>query len=110
MGNVMNQVTEVSFWYYNMFIIMVFVCGLYYVMATRNLIRVLIGMELLTKAVTLLLILAGYVTKHMALAQALVINLIVVEVVVIAVSAGIVLCVHKNTGSLDAGAVKNLKG
>ena len=38
------------------------VAGLYCMLVTRNLIRALIGVEILTKAVTLLIILAGYVT------------------------------------------------
>jgi multisubunit Na+/H+ antiporter MnhC subunit len=95
---------------FSLFIVMVFACGLYYMIVTRNFIKVLIGMELLTKAVTLMIIIVGYVTKNMALAQALVINLIVVEVVVIAVAAGIVLSIHRHTDNLDVRELRNLKG
>ena len=91
-------------------IIALFIAGLYCILVTRNLMRVLIGLELLTKAVTLLLIAAGYATGRMALAQSLVITLIVIEVVVIAVMAGVILSIYRNAGSLDAGNVKNLKG
>ena len=72
------------------FIIMVLIAGLYCILVTRNLMRVIIGLELLTKAVTLLIIVAGYVTGHIALAQSLVITLIIIEVVVIAVAAGVI--------------------
>lgn len=91
-------------------IIMLFIAGLYCILVTRNLMRVLIGLELLTKAVTLLLIVAGYVTGRMALAQAVVITLIVIEVVVIAVMAGVILSIYRHTGSLDASNLKSLKG
>ncbi len=91
-------------------IIMLFIAGLYCILVTRNLMRVLIGLELLTKAVTLLLIVAGYVTGRVALAQAIVITLIVIEVVVIAVMAGVILSIYRHTGSLDAQNVKTLKG
>jgi len=91
-------------------IIMLFIAGLYCILVTRNLMRVLIGLELLTKAVTLLLIVAGYVTNRGALAQAIVITLIVIEVVVIAVMAGVILSIYRHTGSLDAQNVKTLKG
>ena len=91
-------------------IIILFIIGLYCVLVTRNLMRVLIGLELLTKAVTLLLIVAGYATGREALAQAIVITLIVIEVVVIAVMAGVILSIYRHTGSLDASNIKSLKG
>lgn len=87
-----------------------FTAGLYCLLVSRNLIRILIGMELLTKAVTLLLVLAGAVTSRMALAQALVITLIVVEVVAITVAAGIVIGAYRQNGSLDVKRLTELKG
>lgn len=95
---------------YGFYIIMVFIAGLYLILVTKNLMRVLIGLELLTKGVTLLLIAAGYVTGRMALAQAVVITLIIIEVVVIAVMAGVMLSIYRHTGSLDASNLKSLKG
>ena len=95
---------------YGFFVIMLFIAGLYCILVTRNLMRVLIGLELLTKGVTLLLILVGYMTGRVALAQAVVITLIVIEVVVMAVMAGVILSIYRHTGSLDASGVKNLKG
>lgn len=86
------------------------VTGFYCIMVTRNLIRILIGLEILTKAVTLLIIVAGYVTGRIALAQSLAITLIVIEVVVIAIAAGVVLNVHRNSASLDIRKLENLKG
>ena len=91
-------------------IIMLFIAGLYCILVTRNLMRVLIGIELLMKAVTLLLIVAGYTAGRTALSQAIVITLIVIEVVVMAVMAGVILSIYRHTGSLDAGNLKNLKG
>jgi NADH:ubiquinone oxidoreductase subunit K len=67
-------------------------------------------LELLTKAVTLLLIVAGYAVGKTALAQTIVITLIMIEVVVIAVMAGVILSIYRHTGSLDASSVKSLKG
>ena len=75
--------------------------GIYCVIATRNLIRVLIALELLNKAATLLMALAGAVSGKMALAQSYIIALIIIEVVVTAVGAGIVIAVHARDGSLD---------
>ena len=91
-------------------IILVFIAGLYCLIATANLIRAMIGLELLTKAVTLFIILAGYVTSRTGLAQAVTIMLIVIEVVVIAVSVGIILCVFRHNKSVDVKMLRNVKG
>lgn len=98
------------FWVYNVFIVMLFVIGFYCLLVTHNLIRALIGLELLIKAVTLLFITTGYFTGHTALVQAFVITLIIIEVVVIAIAGGVVLGVHRHNDSLDLTKLRNLKG
>jgi len=98
------------FWFFGLSIIMLFVIGLYYVLVTYNLIRVLIGLEIIVKAVTLLLVVAGYMTKHVAQMQSLVITLIVVEAVLITVAIGVVLGLHGKNDSLDVRKTRNLKG
>jgi NADH:ubiquinone oxidoreductase subunit K len=90
------------FWPFGLFVIMLFIIGIYCILITFNLIRALLGVEILIKAVTLLIIIAGYVSGHTALAQAIVITLIVVEAVSIAVAVGIVLGIHGHNNSLDA--------
>jgi len=89
---------------------MLFVMGFYCIFFTFNLVRALIGVELLIKAVTLLIITAGYVTGRMSLAQAIVITLIVVEVVFIVVATGVVIGLHRHNGTLDTRKLRNLKG
>ena len=91
-------------------IILLFICGAYCLIVTRNMIRAIIGIELLIKAVTLLIIFAGNTTGRAALAQGLVITIIVIEVVVAATAAGIALCVFRHTDSLDVRSLRNLKG
>ena len=98
------------FWPCSIFIIVLFIIGVYCMLASYNLIRVLIGLELVIKAVTLLFVLAGYVSGHLALTQALVITLIVVEVVLIAIAVGVVLGIHSHNGSLDVREIRKLKG
>ncbi len=91
-------------------IALVAIAGVYCLVMTRNFIRVLIGLELMTKAATLLIIVAGLAANRMALAQSLAITLIVVEVVVVSVAAGIVLSVFRLDESLDIRKSRNLKG
>ena len=92
------------------FIVMLFVCGLYCILVTRNMIRAVIGLELMIKAVTLLFIAVGYVTGQTALAQAFVITIIVIEVIVAVVAGGIALRVFRHNDSLDTRALTRLKG
>lgn len=95
---------------FSIFVIILFVIGLYCIMASYNLIRVLIGVELLIKAVTLLIVICGYVTNYLALMQSLIITMIVIEAVFMTVAVGIVLGIHRKNDSLDARSIRNLKG
>lgn len=97
-------------WPFCVFIIMLFVIGIYCMLVSYNLVRALIGIEILIKAVTLLLIIVGYVTNHIALAQSLVITLIVIEAVIVTVAVGVILGIHTHNNSLDVRKVRNLKG
>jgi multisubunit Na+/H+ antiporter MnhC subunit len=90
--------------------VLILLIGLYCVIATRNLIRAVIGLVLLTKSVTLLLIIAGNMVRQTALAQAMVITVIVVEVVIISVAVGIILRLYQQNRSLDTTMLRNLKG
>ena len=92
------------------FAILLAAAALYCLLVSRNLIRVLIGMELLIKAVTLLLAAAGYASGRTALAQAFIITAIVVEVVVLVVAAGIVVNAYRHNRTLDVRTLRELKG
>lgn len=98
------------FWISALFFGLLSLAALYCILVSGNLVRILIGVELLTKAVTLLLVTSGFVTSRTALAQALVITLILVEVVVIAVAAGIIIASFRRTASIGVRNLSTLKG
>ena len=98
------------FWVFSIAIALVMIAGFYCLLLTFNLIRALIGLELLTKGMTLFIILAGYLTGHTGLAQAMAITLIVIEVVVIVVAVGVVLGIYRHNRSIDARLIRNIKG
>lgn len=91
-------------------VVLMLVVGFYSLIMTRNLIRIMISLEILTKSVTLFLIVAGYQAGKMALGQTFAITLIIIEVVILVIIAGIVLGIFRHNGSLDAGKLNNLKG
>jgi multisubunit Na+/H+ antiporter MnhC subunit len=109
MGSDISQLSH-FFWIFCIGIALVMIAGFICLLATYNLIRALIGLELLTKGVTLFIILAGYITGHTGLAQAMAITLIIIEVVIIVVAVGIVLCVYRHTQSIDVRMLRNIKG
>ncbi len=90
--------------------VLVLVAGLYSIMVSKDLIRTLIGVEILAKSVTLLIITAGYFAKRIALAQTLAITIIIIEVAVTVVAVGMVLGLFRHEKSIDAGIVRHLKG
>ena len=95
---------------FGLFITLVFICGLYCILVTRSLIRAIIGLELLIKAITLFIILVGYLNNNMALAQSLVITVIVIEVILVVIAAGVSLQIFRRNDDLDTRRLTNLKG
>ena len=106
----MNGDTAVIFWLFNIFIILLSIAGVYCILMTFNLIRALLGLEILIKASTLLIILAGYLTHQTGLAQAMVITLIVIEVVIMVVAGGIILSLFRHYKTIDTRKLNQLKG
>jgi NADH:ubiquinone oxidoreductase subunit K len=84
--------------------------GVYGIVVTRNLMRIILSVEVLTKAVTLMMIAAGYETDKMGMAQSFVITIIVIEVMLLVIATGILFGAYKNNGSLMTDQLNNLKG
>jgi NADH:ubiquinone oxidoreductase subunit K len=91
-------------------IVGLFVLGLYALVARRNLVKVLLGMEVLGKAASLTFILAGYLLDDLGRAQAIVFTIIVIEVVVTAVALALMVNVYRTAGSLSVQAIRRLRG
>jgi len=106
----MSPETMELFRYFIIFIILIFITGVYCILVSFNLVRVLIGLEILIKAVTLLIILAGYISGQVALAQAIVLTLIVIEIVIMVVAGGVVFWAFKYTKTIDPRRLSNLRG
>jgi NADH:ubiquinone oxidoreductase subunit K len=97
-------------WTAGIFSVLLLFIGFYCILATRNLIRILIGIEVLSKGITLGIVAVGYATGNVALTQSLAITVIVIEVFVVAIAAGIVISLYKHHDSLSVKNIENLKG
>ncbi|HNW45522.1 MAG TPA: NADH-quinone oxidoreductase subunit K [Elusimicrobiales bacterium] len=94
-------------WYFISLLIFV---GLYGMLVSRNILRQLIGLEIVSKAAMLAVISAGALSSNLILAQALIITMIVVEVVVVAAGLALLVKAHRLSGSADIWKLDSLKG
>jgi len=98
------------FYVYLVCSVLLITIGLYTLLVSRNLIRMLIGFEIMTKGATLALISAGAANGRLALSQAMTLTVIVVEVVFIAVAVALVMLAQRKNKSLDVRKLTKLKG
>ncbi|NLG25515.1 MAG: NADH-quinone oxidoreductase subunit K [Clostridiales bacterium] len=91
-------------------VILMLIAGIYSLIRTRNLMRILISAEVLMKAVTLMFVGAGYLTGRMAEVQAMLITIVVIEVMLLVVLTGILLGAYHANDTLRTEKLNNLKG
>jgi multicomponent Na+:H+ antiporter subunit C len=84
--------------------------GIYCLITQRNLFKMLIGLNILSKAAALCLAVGAADTGDIATGQSLMISVMLVEVVVTAVALSIMVNVYRHYGSLDTGDIKRLSG
>ena len=93
------------------------VCGLILILTgcvelirTRHMLKIIIGLELAIKAISMFITLGGWLNGNMALAQAFIVTIIVLEVVVATVLSGIAISIYHKHGNMDIRNLRNLKG
>lgn len=84
--------------------------GLYGLLIERNLIKLIIALQILVKAALLGLIIAGNATGQINLSQSLAITVIVADTVVAVVGIALVVQVRRRIGTLDVRDLARLKG
>jgi NADH-quinone oxidoreductase subunit K len=84
--------------------------GFYGLLATRNLIKLIIALQILVKAALLALMLAGRASGHVMLGQSLAVTVIVADTVVMVMALAFAVQIKRQTGSLDVHDLSRLKG
>lgn len=92
------------------FITVLFFIGAYCMIFSRNIIKILIGLEIISKSVVISLITAGQFTNNINLAQNIIIVMILVEAVVIASGLAIIVKFYRINQTIDISKILNLKG
>ena len=100
-----------SFWLlYMVFVVFLIAIGVYCLLTMKNLIKLLIGIEVIAKGITLAFIATGFTKNNIMTAQSLGITVIVVEVSVVATALAIIINIYRHTNSLDIKKLTKLKG
>jgi len=84
--------------------------GLYGLLVSRNLIKVIIALQLLGKAAVLGLLVAGKASGQMNLSQSLAITVIVADTIVAVVGMALAIQVRRQLKTLDVRELARLKG
>lgn len=100
-----------NLWVLNLgFAVLLVGVGLYCLLTMRNTVKLLIGVEVIAKGVTLALVAGGAARGNLMVAQSLAITVIVVDVAVIATALALVININRHTKSLDVRKLTKLKG
>jgi NADH-quinone oxidoreductase subunit K len=84
--------------------------GLYCLLAMRNLIKIIVALQILAKAAVLALLAAGDLSGQLNLSQSLALTVIVADTIVAAVALAMAVQVRRLFGSMDLGPLSQLKG
>jgi NADH:ubiquinone oxidoreductase subunit K len=83
--------------------------GFYGLLVTRNLIKVIVALQLLVKSIMLAFVFAGQMTENAGLGQSMALTVIVADTIVAVVGMALAVQVRKNFGTLDLKALTTLR-
>ncbi len=83
--------------------------GLYAVLISRNLIKIVVGLQILVKGAMLAMIAAGQLAGQAEVGESLALTVIVADTIVAVVGLALAVQVRRHFGTLDVRALSNLK-
>jgi NADH-quinone oxidoreductase subunit K len=84
--------------------------GFYGLLITRNLIKIVMVLQILIKAVVLALVLAGKLSGNVGLGQSTAATVIVADTIVAVVGLALAVQVRRRFGTLDVPKISTLRG
>ncbi|MGI6554379.1 MAG: NADH-quinone oxidoreductase subunit NuoK [Bacillota bacterium] len=88
----------------------ILVLGLLCIIINRNMIKTFIGIEILNRAITLILVSSGFYRGEAALAQAVAVLSITIDAVVVAVALSLIINAKRLYGDVNSKLLTRLKG
>ena len=91
-------------------VVLLLVVGFYGLLITRNLIKIVLVLQILVKAVVIALVLGGKASGNLGLGQSLAATVIVADTVVAVVALALAVQVRRRVGTLDLAKISSLRG
>lgn len=91
-------------------VVILFGVGVYGLLLTHHLIKIVIALQIIGKAVIIAFAVAGTMSERVQLAQSLIVTIIVADTMVAVISLALVIQVKQRLGTLDARELSNLRG
>ena len=91
-------------------VVLLLVVGFYGLLITRNLIKIVLVLQILVKAVVVALVLGGKASGNLGLGQSLAATVIVADTVVAVVALALAVQVRRRVGTLDLAKISTLRG
>lgn len=83
--------------------------GLYGILISRNLIKVVVGLQLAVKGAMIAMVLAGRLSNQVDLGQSLALTVVVADTVVAVVALALAVQVRRKFGTLDIKSLTSLR-
>lgn len=90
-------------------VVILFGVGVYGLLLTHHLIKIVIALQIIGKAVIIAFAVAGTMSERVQLAQSLILTIIVADTMVAVISLALVIQVKQRLGTLDARELSNLR-
>jgi NADH:ubiquinone oxidoreductase subunit K len=84
--------------------------GLYGLLTVRNLIKVVVALQILAKSALLALVAAGYAGGVVQIGQSVAVTLIVADTIVAVVGLALAMQIRRRMGTLDVSELSSLRG
>ena len=91
-------------------ILFLFGLGLYALLTMRNLVRLILALQVMVKGTILLIIAAGNIQEQMGTAQSMALTFIIADTIVAVLGMALAVQVKRVTGSLDTKDISKLRG
>jgi NADH:ubiquinone oxidoreductase subunit K len=84
--------------------------GLYGLLVIRNLIKIVIAIQIMVKGAMLAFVVAGSMNGQLQLGQSLALTIVVADTIVAIIGLALAIRIQERSGTLDADQIMNLEG
>lgn len=90
-------------------VLFLFGLGLYALLTIRNLVRLILAIQVMVKGIIILIIVAGNIQDQMGTAQSMALTFIIADTIVAVLGMALAVQVKRVTGSLDTKEISKLR-